>query len=46
LLKKKFEENQDTLTVVMMDWDKHKAQLVHLGEKVIQLDSSQEDRLT
>jgi hypothetical protein len=45
-LKKKFEECQDTLTMVMTDWDKHRAQLVHLGEKVIQLDSWKEDRLT
>jgi septal ring factor EnvC (AmiA/AmiB activator) len=45
-LKKKFEERQDTLTVVMIDWDKHIAQLAHLGEKVIQLDSWKEDRLT
>lgn len=35
LLKKKFEEHRDTLTVVMTDWDTHIAQLVHLGEKVI-----------
>jgi len=35
LLKKKFEERWDTLTVVMTDWDTHIAQLVHLGEKVI-----------
>lgn len=35
LLKKKFEERRDTLTVVMTDWDTHIAQLVHLGEKVI-----------
>jgi hypothetical protein len=33
LLKKKFEECQDSLTTIMTDWDKHKAQLVHLGEK-------------
>ena len=46
LLKKKFEERQDTLTAVMTDWDKYKAQLAHLGEKVIQLDSWKEDRLT
>jgi hypothetical protein len=39
LLKKKFEEFQDSLTMVMIDWDKHIVQLVHLGEKVIQLDS-------
>jgi predicted nuclease with TOPRIM domain len=39
LLKKKFEECQDSLTTVMADWDKHRVQLVHLGEKVIQLDS-------
>jgi hypothetical protein len=32
--------------LVMADWDKHRVQLVHLGEKVIQLDSWQEDRLT
>jgi hypothetical protein len=44
LLKKKFEECQDSLTVVMTDWDKHRAQLVHLGEKVIQMDNWQEDR--
>jgi hypothetical protein len=30
----------------MADWDKHRVQLVHLGEKVIQLDRWQEDRLT
>jgi len=30
---------QDSLSIVMVDWDKHKMQLVHLGEKVIQLDS-------
>jgi hypothetical protein len=34
-LKKKFEECQDTLTVVMIDWDKHRVYLVDLGEKVI-----------
>jgi len=37
-IKKKFEECQDTLTMVMIDWDKH-TQFAHLGEKVIQLDS-------
>jgi predicted nuclease with TOPRIM domain len=46
LLKKKFDECQDSLTTVMVDWDKHRVQLVHLGEKVIQMDSWQEDRLT
>jgi hypothetical protein len=31
LLKKKFEECQDTLIAVMIYWDKHIAQLAHLG---------------
>jgi hypothetical protein len=39
LLKKKFKEGQDSLTVVMKDWDKQKAQLVYLGEKVIHKDN-------
>jgi chromosome segregation ATPase len=38
-LKKKFEEIQDTLITIMKNWDKHKAQLLHLGEKVTQMDS-------
>jgi hypothetical protein len=46
LLRNKFEECQDSLPIVMTDWDKHIAQLIHLGEKVIQLHSLQEDRLT
>jgi hypothetical protein len=29
----------------MTDWDKHRVKLVHLGEKVIQLDGWKEDRL-
>jgi hypothetical protein len=39
LLKKKFKEGQDSLIAVKIDWDKHKAQLVYLGEKVIQMDN-------
>jgi hypothetical protein len=35
LLKKQFVECQDSLTVVMANWDKSRVQLVHLGEKVI-----------
>jgi hypothetical protein len=46
LFKKKFEEFQDSLTTVRTDWDKHRAQLVYLGEKVIQMDNWQEDRFT
>jgi hypothetical protein len=46
LFKKKFEEFQDSLMTVGKDWDKHIAQLVYLGEKVIQMDKWQEDRLT
>jgi hypothetical protein len=38
LLKIKFEELQDTLTIVMSVWDKHRTQLAHLGENIIQLD--------
>ena len=34
-LKKKFKEIQDSLTIVMKDWDKNKSKLVYLGEKVI-----------
>jgi hypothetical protein len=34
-LKNKFIEFQDSLSVVMADWDKRKVQLVHLGEKVV-----------
>lgn len=45
-LLKKFDERQDLLTIVMADWDKHKMQFVDLWEKVIQLDSRQEDRIT
>jgi predicted nuclease with TOPRIM domain len=37
LLKKKFEECQDSLTIVMADWGKHIMQLIHLGEKDIQM---------
>jgi hypothetical protein len=44
MFKKKFEECQDSLTAVRTDWDKHRAQLVYLGEKVIQMDNWQEDR--
>jgi hypothetical protein len=39
LLKKQFYECQDSLTMVMEDWDKSRVQLVHLGEKVIQMDN-------
>jgi hypothetical protein len=46
LLKKKFEEFQDSLTTIRTDWDKHRAQLVYLGEKFIQMDKWQEDRFT
>ena len=38
LLKKKFEEFLNSLTMVREDWDEHIVQLAHLGEKVIQLD--------
>jgi hypothetical protein len=38
LLNTQFDEHQDSLTVVMEDWDKSRVQPVHLGEKVIQLD--------
>jgi hypothetical protein len=30
----------------MIDWDKQRVQLVHLGEKVIWLDSKEEDIIT
>jgi hypothetical protein len=30
----------------MIDWDKYIVQLSHLGEKVIKIDSWQEERLT
>jgi hypothetical protein len=43
-LKKKFKEGQDSLIAVKIDWDKHKTQLVYLGEKVIQMDNWQEGR--
>jgi chromosome segregation ATPase len=45
-LKKKFKEGQDSLIAVRTDWDKHRAQLVYLGEKVIQMDNWKEDRFT
>jgi len=38
LVKKKFEEHQGSLNFFMKDWDKHIVQLVHLGERVVQLD--------
>jgi hypothetical protein len=37
---------KDTLIMVMTYWDKHIAQIAHLGEKVIQLDSWKEDKIT
>jgi len=45
LLMKKFEECQDSPVAVMEDWDEQKFHLAHLGEKVIQLDGWQEDRV-
>jgi hypothetical protein len=41
-----FNECQESLIMVMENWDKHRAKLVQLGEKLIQLDIQQEDRLT
>jgi hypothetical protein len=35
LLKKNFEEGQDSLTAIKIDWDKHRAKISHLGEKAI-----------
>ena len=45
-LKKWFDEFQDSLTTIMAYWDKIILQVVQLGEKVVQVDSGQEDRLT
>jgi hypothetical protein len=45
-LKKKFKESQDSLIAIRTNWDKHKALLVYVGEKVIQMDKCQEDRFT
>lgn len=44
LINKKFEDCEGILTLVMIDWDKHIVHLVHLGEKVTQLDRFHEDR--
>ena len=38
LLNNHFVERQESLTIVMEEWDKNRVQLVQLGEKVIQLD--------
>jgi hypothetical protein len=46
LIKKKFKEGQDSLIAVKKYWDKHRTQLVYLGEKVIQMDNWQDDRFT
>jgi hypothetical protein len=46
LLKNKFDEYQDSLTVVMEYWDTSEIQLVHLGEKVTQMDNWQEENIT
>jgi hypothetical protein len=43
-LKKKFKEGQVSLIALRTDWDKHRVQLVYLGEKFIHMDNSQEDR--
>jgi len=45
-LLKKFEEFHDSLMIVITDGEKHKAQIVYLGEKFIQMDKWQEDRFT
>jgi flagellar biosynthesis chaperone FliJ len=45
-LRMNFEECQNSLALVIIDRDKYRAQLVHLGEKVIYMNSWQEDRLT
>lgn len=34
LLKKQFDERQDFLTMVMVDWDKSRVDLVCLGEVI------------
>jgi hypothetical protein len=39
MLHKKFFECQDSLTIVMEYWDKKIVHIVHLGEKVIPMDS-------
>jgi len=46
MLEKKFVERQNSITVVMENWDKNRVHLVHLGENVIQLDNWQENRCT
>ena len=46
LLKRKFKEGQASLIAFRTDWDKHKALLIYVGEKVIQIDKCQEDRFT
>ena len=46
LLYNKFDECQDSLIMVMVDWDKHIVHLVHLGENVIHLNNWKEVRLT
>jgi len=45
MFKKKFEECQNSLTVVRTYWEKNREQLVYLGEKVIQMDNWKEDKL-
>jgi len=44
LLKDHLVECQDSLTVFMPNWDKSRVQLMHLGEKAIQLNNGKEDR--
>lgn len=46
LLKDHFVGHQDFLTIVVADWDKNKVQHAQIGEKIIQLDNRQEERLT
>ena len=45
-LMKKFLEHWYSLTAIIVDWDKSRVYLVHLGENVIQLDNWKEDRFT
>jgi len=45
-LKEHFVECSGSLTIIMEDWDKRKVHLFQVGEKVIQLDDWQKERLT
>jgi predicted nuclease with TOPRIM domain len=46
MFKKKFEEFQDSLTIVRIDWYNQISQLAYLGEKVIHMDNWKEDGFT